>query len=197
MDLAFAIAQGIGLAVACGVRPFLPALLAGAVASANLFWIDFDHTDYVFLEQPGFLLAVVAGVVLVVLLERRRRTPAFEPGPLGAAVAGIGIGIGALLFAGSLADVGEPGWPGLLGGLVCATVGQVAARGIFLGAAARLDAASRAALPAYADGTSLLLAAVAVALPPLSLLGLGFAVWIILSRRRRAGEKYAGLRVLR
>lgn len=197
MDLAFAIAQGIGLAVACGVRPFLPALLAGALATDNLFWIDFDHSDYSFLEQPGFLLALLAGAVLVVLLERRRRTAAFEPGPLGAAVAGIGIGIGALLFAGSLAGVGESPWPGLLAGLACAAVGQAAARGIFSGAAARLDVTARAALPAYADGTSLLVAAMAIALPPLSLVALGFAVWIILRRRRRDGEKYAGLRVLR
>ncbi len=197
MDLAFAIAQGIGLAVACGVRPFLPALLAGALATANVFWIDFGHTDYSFLEAPAFLLAVLAGVVVVVLVERRRRTAAFEPGPLGAAVAGIGIGIGALLFAGSLADVGEPAWPGLLGGLACAALGQIAARGIFSGAAARLDPSARAALPAYADGTSLLIAAMAIALPPLSILALGFAVWIIARRRRRAGEKYAGLRVLR
>ncbi|MDQ6750944.1 MAG: DUF4126 family protein [Actinomycetota bacterium] len=197
MDLAFAIAQGIGLAVACGVRPFLPALLAGAVATANLFWIDFDHTDYAFLEQPAFLLAVLVGVVLVVLVERRRRTAAFEPGPLGAAVAGIGIGIGALLFAGSLADAGEIAWPGLLGGLACAAVGQIAARGIFTGAAARLDSSARAALPAYADGTSLLLAAAAILLPPLSIVTLGFAVWIIVRRRRRSGEKFAGLRVLR
>lgn len=197
MDLVFAIAQGIGLAVACGVRPFLPALLAGALATANLFWIDFDHTDFSFLEQPAFLLAVLVGVVIVVLVERRRGTAAFEPGPLGAAVAGIGIGIGALLFAGSLADVGESAWPGLVGGLACAAVGQIAARGIFSGAAARLDAAARTALPAYADGTSLLIAAMAIVLPPLSIIALSFAVWIILRRRRRGGEKYAGLRVLR
>lgn len=196
MDLALAIAQGIGLAVACGVRPFLPTLLAGALAGANL-GLDFDRTDYAFLERPGFLLAVVAGVVLVVLLERRRRAAVFEPGPLGAAVAGIGIGLGALLFAGSLADVGETAWPWLLGGLACAAVAQVAARGVFSGAAARLDESARAALPAYADAFSLLVAVAAIALPPLSLAALGFAVWIIARRRRRAGEKYAGLRVLR
>ena len=196
MDLALAIAQGIGLAVACGVRPFLPVLLAGALAAANL-GVDFDHTDFAFLERAGFLLAAVAGVILVVVVERRWRTAAFEPGPLGAAVAGVGIGLGALLFAGSLADVGESPWPGLVAGLACAGVGQAAARGIFSGAAARLDASARAALPAYADGTSLLIAGIAIGLPPLSLAFLALAVWIILSRRRRAGEKYAGLRVLR
>jgi hypothetical protein len=196
VDLAFAIAQGIGLAVACGIRPFLPALLAGALASADV-GLDFNHTDYAFLESPVFLLAVIAALVVVVVLERRRRAASFEPGPLGAAVAGVGIGLGALVFAGSLADVGEVAWPGLLGGLACAAVGQLAARGIFSGAAARLDASARAALPAYADGTALLVAALAVALPPASVLVLGLVVWIVVSRRRRAGEKYAGLRVLR
>src|SRR5213079_2560798 len=46
VDLALAIAQGIGLALACGIRPFLPALLAGALAAANL-GIDFGGTDFV------------------------------------------------------------------------------------------------------------------------------------------------------
>jgi hypothetical protein len=34
METLLVICQGIGLAAACGVRPFLPALLAGALAGA-------------------------------------------------------------------------------------------------------------------------------------------------------------------
>src|SRR5205807_368460 len=103
VHLALVILQGAGLAAACGIRPFLPALLAGALASANL-GVDFNHTDYAFLEQAGFLLAVVVALVGTVVLERRAGATAFVGGPAGAAVAGIGIGLGALLFAGSLAD---------------------------------------------------------------------------------------------
>jgi hypothetical protein len=49
----------------------------------------------------------------------------------------------------------------------------------------------------YADGASLVLAALAVALPPLSLVVLVLCLWLLIRRRRRGGEKFAGLRVLR
>ena len=196
MDLALAIAQGIGLALACGIRPFLPALLAGALASADL-GVNFGGTDFAFLERSWFLLAVVVVLVLVVALERRRGSAAIAAGPVGAAVAGVGIGLGALLCAGSMADVSGTWWPGIPIGLACAVVGQATARGVLAGAGARLDAAARGALPVYADGASLVLAALAVAVPPLSVVALVLCLWLLLRRRRRAGEKYAGLRVLR
>jgi len=196
VDLALAIAQGIGLALACGIRPFLPALLAGALASADL-GVNFGGTDFVFLERSWFLLAVVVLLVVVVALERRRGPAAIAAGPIGAALAGIALGLGALLCAGSMADVSGTWWPGIPIGLACAAVGQATARGVLAGAGERLDAAARAALPVYADGASLVLAALAVAVPPLSLAALVLCLWLLLRRRRRAGEKYAGLRVLR
>ena len=97
------ICQGIGLAAACGVRPFLPALLAGGLA-VGARGLDFDGTDYRFLESPIFLLAAAIGLVVVTVIERRRGAPALGPGALAAAVGGLGIGVGALEFAGSLAD---------------------------------------------------------------------------------------------
>ena len=196
MDLALAIAQGIGLALACGIRPFLPALLAGALATANL-GLDFGGTDFAFLERAWFLLAVVVILAVVVVGERRRGAAAVDSGPVGAAVAGVAIGLGALLCAGSMADVSGTWWPGIPIGLACAAVGQAAARGVLTGAAERLDPAARTALPVYADGASLALAVVSIALPPLSIVALVLCLWLLLRRRRRGGEKYAGLRVLR
>jgi hypothetical protein len=38
---------------------------------------------------------------------------------------------------------------------------------------------------------------VAIALPPLSLVVVGFLIWLLIGGRRRAGEKYAGLRSLK
>ena len=43
---------------------------------------------------------------------------------------------------------------------------------------------------------ALLLAAVVALLHPLGYVVLGLFVWLALSTRRRAGEKYAGLRIL-
>jgi hypothetical protein len=196
MDLAFAILQGAGLAAACGIRPFLPALLAGALASADA-GVDFEGTDYRFLEEAVLLFAVFLGLFAVSVLSRRGTWVQFGTGPVASALAGLGIGLGAVLFAGSLADVGEPAWPGLIGGVACAVLANAAARRVFIGAAGRLDDASRAALPLYADGVSLLLAGLAVLAPPVSALALGFMLWLLLAARRREGEKYAGLRVLR
>jgi hypothetical protein len=189
------ITQGMGLAGAAGVRPFLPTLLAGALGRADL-GLDFEHTRYAFLESSWFLLAVVVLLVATVVAERRRPGAA-ETGSFGAALAGIAVGLGALLFAGSLADHGETSWAWLAPGLACALVGQAAARSLFGRVARRLDAEARLALPLYADGGSLLGAALAVVIPPVSILVLGFLAWLWLGGRRRSGEKYAGLRVLR
>ena len=63
MSLFFDIGQGAGLAGASGVRPFLPPLLAGALARGDI-GLDFDDTEWSFLEAPGFLLAVFALAVV-------------------------------------------------------------------------------------------------------------------------------------
>jgi len=196
VDLFLAITQGAGLAAAAGIRPFLPALLAGALASGDL-GVDFGGTDYEFLEQAAFLLAVTLVLCGAVLLERRLGDDQVESGPWGAALAGIALGIGALLFAGSLADEGYASWPGLAGGVACAALAQASSRSLFRRTRARLDANARGALPAYANGVALVLAALSVLAPPISLLALAFLAWLLLGGRRREGEKYAGLRILR
>src|SRR3954468_15887957 len=98
LKLLLDILQGMGVSTATGVRPFLPTLLVGALAADNL-GVDFDHTDFSFLESPWFLLVVAVALVVSMLARGRLETPAGE-----AALGGIGLGLGALLFAGSLAD---------------------------------------------------------------------------------------------
>jgi hypothetical protein len=188
------ITQGMGLAGAAGVRPFLPALLSGALARADL-GLDFEHTRYAFLESTWFLIAVVVLLIITVVIERRRPGSA-ETGAYGAALGGIAIGLGALLFAGSVADHGETSWAWLAPGLACAFLGQAAARSLFGRVAKRLDAEARLALPLYADGGSLAAAALAIIIPPVSILIIGFLAWLWIGGRKRAGEKYAGLRSL-
>ena len=196
MSLPFAIAQGAGLATAAGIRPFLPALLAGALASGDV-GIDFEGTDYAFLEETWFLLLLFALLTAFIGAERRLGPGALEHGPLGAAVAGLGAGVAALLFAASLADEGEPAWPGLAAGILCAALAQVAVRGLAARVRARLDTEAAAALSFYAEATALALAGLSILFPPLGLVALAFVVWLLVTGRRREGEKYAGLRILR
>ena len=194
MDLFLAISQGIGVSTATGIRALLPALLVGALARANL-GVDFNHTDYSFLESVWWLALLVAGVALSVFARRRRiDLPLFVPIVAGAAM-------GALLFAGSLADEGDAPGPGLVAGVACALIGFAAARAFFDRAAARVQAADRAEaasfIELYAEGAALACAGLAVLLPPVSYLVLGFCGWVLLVSRRRSAAKYEGLRVLR
>jgi Domain of unknown function (DUF4126) len=193
---------GIGLAGATGVRPYLPPLLAGGLARGDL-GIDFDGTDWRFLESTGFLLAVLAVGVLAYLVERAERSrpqPDDGSGRLSAVeiFSGVaGIVLGALLFAGALADGGSESWPGLVAGPICALLGWRAVGGLVERARARLEAGAAALLTAYADAAALILAAVAIFLPPVSILAIAGFVFLLVSGRRRADEKYAGLRILR
>jgi hypothetical protein len=196
MDTVFDILTGAGLGAAAGIRPFLPALLAGAAASADLL-IDFDGTDLSFLEQAGWLLAVIVALIVFVLLQRRLTSEGLDRGPAGAALAAVALGLGALLLAGALADHSDTWWPGLIGGLACALLAQVAARDLLRRTRSRLEPDAREALTVYADGASLVLAALAIAAPPVSAIALAALAWLLVSGRRRAGEKYAGLRILR
>jgi hypothetical protein len=182
---------GIGLAGATGVRPYLPPLLAGGLARSDV-GIDFDGTDWRFLESTGFLVAVLAVGVIAYLAERSQRQRAVE------VFSGVvGLVLGALLFAGALADGGTEAWPGLVAGPICALLGWRAVGGLVERVRGRLEGGAAALLTAYADAVALLLAAIAIFVPPASLLAIAAFVVLLLSARRREGEKYAGLRILR
>jgi len=191
MDYVLDILQGAGLALACGVNPFLPVLLAGALASADL-GLDFEGTAFAFLEAGWFLLAVTVALVLSAVLRSRLQSAAAQ-----SALMGIAIGFGALLCAGSVDDRADVWWPGLLVGAACAALAAEATRAVLARTRRRLDAEAAAALPLYAAGVSVLIAGVSVALPPLALLALGLVGRLAAGGRRREGEKYAGLRILR
>jgi len=192
VSLALDIGQGAGLASASGVRPFLPPLLAGALARGDIA-IDFDGSDWRFLESPGFLLAILVLAVLSYGAERS----GFDRRALRLGLAGLGVVLGAMLFAGSLAEGDTVSWPGLVGGAGAAALGFVAVGGLVERARARLDEGAAGLLNAYADAAALALAAIAIFVPPVAFLGL-IALAVLLVRGRHEGErKYAGLRILR
>jgi hypothetical protein len=74
MDFVFDLLQGVGIAAAIGVRPFLPVLLTAALARANL-GLDFEGTDFAFLESWPLIAAFVVGAIVLASLTLRRRTP--------------------------------------------------------------------------------------------------------------------------
>jgi len=195
VDLFLAISQGTGLALATGMRPFLPPLLAGAFARADV-GIDFTGTDYSFLESVPFLAVMVVLVLVGTASERVRGTRAvvLATGTVAAA-------LGALEFAGSLADEGHQATAGLPAGAVCALLGFLAALSFLAGAHARLRAQGQSGpasyLGLYADFAAVVVALLAIFLPPASYLPLALSAWLLVARRRRAARKYEGLRVLR
>ena len=191
MKLLLDILQGMGVSAATGLRPFLPTLLVGALAADDL-GVDFDHTKFAFLESPWFLLAIAVALVVTTLQRTRFENPTGD-----AVLGGIGIGLGALLFAGSLDDRHATWWPGIVGGVLCAVIAQQGARSLLTRTRARLDAEAAGALFLYAEAAALLTAGLAILIPPFSLIAVVFFLWLRLGGRRREGEKYAGLRILR
>jgi hypothetical protein len=207
VHLVFDIFQGIGIAAAVGIRPFLPALLVGVLAVGNVE-IHFKHTHFSFLQSAPFLLVLVILTVALALVERRlgerARATAAAPAPPatgatpGAAILGVvGAILGALLFAGSLARGHYAAWPGYIGGIICAAIAILATQPLFARVRARLDRDAAGALPFYAEGVAVILAGLSVVAPPVGLIGLLFLLWLLAGGRRREGQKYAGLRILR
>jgi Domain of unknown function (DUF4126) len=204
--LFFYIGLGVGLAAACGLRPFLPVLLTGALGSAKALGIGFPSGSYHFLQASWWLLAVAFVLALAYAAQLLSgRPPVSDAGvraqrrdPLAAALTGISYGAGGLLFAGVLAAHHDAPWAGAAGGVVVAALAHQVAAPVILGARSRLpDRASREALSVYLDAAALLLAGLVALLHPLGYVALAVLVWFLSRRRSRAGEKYAGLRVLR
>jgi hypothetical protein len=215
MTLFLDIGTGAGLASATGIRPYLPPLLAGGLARGDI-GIDFDGTDLRFLESTAFLAGVVALGVIAFFVERLPPAPRTRGiggsaanraspdiggragrGPAEILSGLIGIALGTLLFAGALLDNGYEAWIGLVFGPLCAALAWLAIGGLVERVRARLEPAQAALVTAYADAAALILAAIAIFVPPLALLAIPGFVVLLIGGRRREGEKYAGLRILR
>jgi hypothetical protein len=203
LDLFLAISQGIGASIACGLRSFLPPLLVAAMARADV-GVDFTGTDYSFIESVPFLVALLALNAVGALYDRG----AGEPSGGGASTGAVGrlfvlaaLVLGALVFAGSLAEEDYSPELGLAAGAACALLAYLSMSALLVRARSRLAArgeqGSASFLNLYADAAGLVIAALALLLPPVSYLALALCAWLLVQQRRRAGQKYEGLRVLR
>jgi hypothetical protein len=204
--IVFYIGLGAGLAAACGLRPFMPVLLAGSLASSGALGVSFAQHSYHFLAADWWLLVAVIALVLAYALQiLLRLAPTIDPSdrnqpvdPLSASLAGLGLGAGALLFAGTLAAHGDARWPGLLGGFLVAGLAQRAVWPVIARVRARLaDRGAREAVTVYLDASALLLAALVAVLHPLGYVAVAALAWFAWRGRARGDEKHAGLRILR
>ena len=202
----FYIGLGAGLAAACGLRPFLPLLLAGVLGSDRALGVAFGRGSFHFLQAGWWLLVVVVVLVIAYALQLLLRlTPILDPSerkgpsdPLAASLTGLGLGAGALVFAGTLAAHGDAWWPGLIGGLLAVGLAQRASWPVIVRARSRLtDRSAREALTVYLDAAALVAAALVALLHPLGYVLIALLAGFPWRGRARADKKYAGLRILR
>lgn len=195
-SLVFLIGLGIGLGIAAGIRPFLPALLAGGLASASVLGLRFSPGNYSFLQASWWLIAVAALLLLAYVIQLR--VSAFSASRAALPVfAGLGIAVGALLFAGTLCGHGRIAWPGLIGGAAAALLAEACVNPFVARVRARLqDRTAREAVTLYLDLLALLIAAVSAAFHPLGYVALLLVAWFGFAGRGRGGGRYAGLRIL-
>lgn len=197
MHLVIDIFQGVGIAAAIGIRPFLPSAAAGGLAAAGAE-IGFGHTSYSFLAAAPFLLVMVICAVVLIVANREPWQSALH-GRTGAAIlALVALALGALFFAGALAHGHHVAWPGLIGGVLCAGVGLLASRPFLRRLEARLKAAdATGGLALVAEGSALVAVVLSVVVPFFGAVVL-IALLVLLLRGRGADDaKFAGLRVLR
>lgn len=199
MHLAFDICQGIGISAAIGIRPFLPSLAAGALAAGGVE-LDFGHTSYGFLQQAPFLLVMLILAALSATLDGSASRQRLGGGTtaLTGLTALASLALAALFFAASLRRGGSPAWPGIVAGVLCASVGLAATRPFLARVRHRLEqTAATVGLPVIADGAALLVALLSVLAPPLGAVAL-LGLLVLLDRGRHGAERsFAGLRILR
>lgn len=185
------ILQGIGIAAAAGASPFLPLAVAALAGLVNL-GTNYEGTTFRVLESPIVLVLAIVLAVVAIVLRRRLETENGERAMLG-----LGMIFGAVITAATIADHSSTWWPGLIAGAGAALISGLAVQSLLRRTRARLDEEQRSLLSIGNAIGATVVAILAVLLPPVGLIALLVAVWLLVGGRRRANAKHAGLRVLR
>ncbi|MGI8461282.1 MAG: DUF4126 family protein [Solirubrobacterales bacterium] len=191
MDLFLAICQGLGLALAAGVGGLLALLLISVLAHVEIGW-DLDGTDFQWFAGEWLILVLFVLNIGAFVLARSSvpRARVFQ------SLRVVVTALGAVAFAASLAEETSTWWPGLLAGGAVTAGAALVTESVLAGASKRSeDTAGTMAL--IAAGAGIVLVFAALFLPPVSLLAAAGLAVLAAGRRRRAGEKYEGLRSLR
>jgi hypothetical protein len=181
VDVAIAIGQGAGLAVACGLLAALP--LAVAALAALIFGVHSVEPEADTVLGNGLLVAVlcVLAVADLVVAPRLPQRPAIVLRAIGGAV------IFELVLGRELHVVGA------IAGLALAAFSAVV--GVRLvSSAAHAGSALSASLVA---GAAAIAAAILALVPFVGYLIVAAAVFLFVRERRQVDGKYAGLRILR
>jgi hypothetical protein len=183
--------QGIGIAAAAGASPFLP-LAVAALAGLVSVGANYEGTSFSVLQSPVVLALSVVLAVVAFVLRRRFENVAGERVMLA-----LGMVFGAVVTAATIADNSSTWWPGLIAGALAALVTGLGVQSLLRRTRARLDNDSQTTLAVGATLGALVVAILAVVLPPLGLIAVIIGIWLYVGGRRRESSKHAGLRVLR
>jgi hypothetical protein len=196
------IGQGAGLATTSGARPLLAVIATGVLAHEDV-GIDFSGTDWSWMESWVFIGILAVLFVAFWAMDRTGKSALIrrggKPTEANLPYQVMCAAAGALLFAGSLADGGETSWPGLVAGALVGLIGYLALGRLFMRANTRLAAAGDPGilLGLARDLLTVVLTVAVVLADVLGYVVFAAAVVLIFMARRREGEKYEGLRVLR
>lgn len=191
MNYLLDILQGIGVAAAAGVSPFLPLAVAAVAGLANL-GANYDGTSFSVLESPVVLVAAIVLAVAAIVARKRLETPQVERVLLG-----LGVIFGAVVCAATVADRSDTWWPGLIAGALAALVTGLAVQSLLRRTRTRLDDEQRTLLSTGSALGAAVVAILSVVLPPVGLIAVAAGIWLYLGGRRQEASKHAGLRILR
>jgi hypothetical protein len=141
-----------------------------------------------------FFLAACQGAGLALAAGALAGAPGRREG-VGTFLAVVAVVAGAVLFGVSLGSEDHPSWPGWPLGAALAAFSFFVSSDLAAGAARRAEGAGF--VSAVIALAALALAGLSILLPPIGLVALAGLLWLFAGQRRRATQKYEGLRTLR